>query len=60
MIEIGFEENAGDCKAPVEEGEIEGRLEKAGTDVDILTTPNPQRYFGLATEDCKGWSLDCL
>jgi hypothetical protein len=60
VIGIGFEENAGGCKAPVGEGGIEGRLEKAGTDVDILKTPDPQMYFGLATEDCKGWLLDCL
>lgn len=58
--EIGFEQNAGGCKASAAEGETERQRGKVGTDVDILTTPGPQKYFGLATEGCMGGLLDCL
>lgn len=58
--EIGFEQNAGGCKASAAEGETERQRGKVGTDVDILTTPGPQKCFGLATEGCMGGLLDCL
>jgi hypothetical protein len=56
-IEIGFEQNAVDCKTPEEEEETEGQLGKVGTDVDILTTPVLQRCFDSARE---GLQLDYL
>jgi hypothetical protein len=59
-IEIGFEQNAGDCKAPGEEEVNEGQESKAGTGVDILIMPDlrPQTYFdwasgGFEIPDCS-------
>lgn len=50
-IGIGFEQNAGDCKAPGEEEGNEGQESKAGTGVDTLIMPDlrPQKYFDQAS-----------